>query len=269
MAIVPTLPTAGVSQKPDKPKPTPKSGMVIGFLFNEGSGLPKDIMGKLIPSSPAPDGGWAQPPIPWGGGYRITQGPITLGVENILPPRTIHVLFKLAYLPDGTPARDALIFGEVDPQELPVSGVGIRFGSATATAQAFGIYNGHTSYSFTPIEPQDHEWIAVTYTHDGTTATIYINGVPTKDSALIPDAPAGGRNWVIGGPNFSGVIADARVYSRALSDGEVATITSGYSMWNDYAGIEPNRNRQWRRHTFVLPGGAIRTSRRYAKIARR
>lgn len=268
MAIVPVLPTTGVPQKPDKPKKTPGSGMVIGYLFNEGVGLPKDIMGKLNPSSPAPDGGWEQPPTPWGGGYRITQGPIYLGEEDVLPPRTIHVLLKPFYLPAGTPAREALIFGEIDTQTTPISGVGIKFGSNSDTAQAFGIYHDHTSYSFTPIQPQDHEWIAVTYTHDGTVATIYVNGVPTKDAESVPTAPPGGRDWVIGGPNFSGVIADARVYSRALSAYEVSAITSGYSMWNDYTGIEPNRSRRWRRRTFVIPGGAIRTARRYAKFAR-
>lgn len=269
MSIVPVIPTTGVPQKPENPKQTPKSGMVIGYLFNEGVGLPKDIMGKLNPTSPAPDGGWEQPSIPWGAGYRITQGPIYLGELDVLPPRTIHVLFKPFYLPAGSPAREALIFGEINTQAAPVSGVGIKFGSDSDTAQAFGIYNGHTSYSFTPIQPQDHDWISVTYTHDGTTATIYINGSPTKDVSSIPTAPPGGRDWVIGGPNFSGVLADARVYNRALSDGEVAAITSGPTMWNDYIGIEPIRGRQWRRRTFVLPGGAIRTSRRVAKIARR
>ena len=78
---------------------------------------------------------------------------------------------------------------------------------------------------------KDNVWVAgawqhVTITYDGTTARLYLNGVLVASQAkswnlVLKEAFIGGQ---VIGPHalFKGVIDDVRIYSRVLSEGEVA-----------------------------------------------
>lgn len=264
MPIVPVIPVTGVPQKPTDPKPGDKTGLVVGYLFNEGSGLPKDVIGALNPSAPSAGASWVD--TPWGKGYSI-QNPLYFGSKDIPPPITFHVLFKPVYLSEGSAYATALVFGEADNSGNVIDGVGIKFGSSVDPVYAFGAFYGQQTFSYVPIQPQQNEWITISYTYDGTSASIYINGAPTLEMNQPTPAPTVSKRWVIGGPGFSGVVADARVYGRVLSDSEISTIASSPGMWLDYAGIDLSGHAWWR-HVWHTQGATVRVARRVARVGR-
>ncbi len=267
MPIVPVIPVADVPAKPTTPKLTQGTNLAIGYPLNEGSGLPKDILNRLNPSSPPANGGWAT--TPWGGGYRITQGPLQLGILDLAPPFTLHVMFKPDFLTSGQPTNEALIFGKIDGSSNTVEGIGLKWGAAEDTAFTLAFSGGQTYYSYTPMQPQDHGWFSVSLTYDGQFATMYTNGAATRAGIALAPSTALNNRWVLGGAGFSGLIADARVYRRVLSGGEINDLTSSPNMWNDYSGIEPVAGHRWTRQVWVTNQGAFRVVRRVAKIARR
>lgn len=264
MPIVPVIPVTGVPQKPTETKPSDKTGLVFGYLLNEGSELPQDVFGNLDPSIIPSGASWVD--TPWGKGYSI-QNPLYLGVKDVPPPITFHALFKPTYLPDNSPYVTALVLGEVDDSGNVIDGVGIKWGDADDPVYAFGSFYGQQTFSYVPIQPQQNEWITVSYTYDGTSASIYINGAPTLELNQPTPAPPVSKRWVIGGPGFKGVVADARVYGRVLSDSEISTIASSPTMWLDYAGIDLSGHAWWR-HVWHTQGGAVRVARRVARVGR-
>lgn len=110
---------------------------------------------------------------------------------------------------------------------------GLRINSAGTKYQVLS-WNGTNHLADMDIPPGDlGTWVHVTGTYDGTTWKIYRNGVlggSTVDpiGAITVEGP-----WQIGGSQsctsrfFDGVIDDARIYNRALSDSEVLTLYSG------------------------------------------
>jgi hypothetical protein len=96
---------------------------------------------------------------------------------------------------------------------------------------------------------------------------MYINGLLMGDTSSPPPIQSN-QTWFLGGPNFTGVIADARLYNRVLSDTEVFGLTSGSQMWYDYTEPLTVVNGRERR-VFKTGMGSVRVSRRVAKIGRR
>jgi Concanavalin A-like lectin/glucanases superfamily len=73
-------------------------------------------------------------------------------------------------------------------------------------------------------------WHLVTATFDGSTATLYLDGtVVATDKFTAPSAtnfPLYVGRYYAGGGGWSGVIDDVRLYNRALTAAEVASIES-------------------------------------------
>lgn len=266
MSVVPRIPVSNVPQKPSDPKPSKYLGLVIAYPLNQASGAPQDITGHTTATGVATN--W--PVTPWGRGVSLTS-PLALSGYNVSIPVTYHVLFKPSFSDMATPT-DILIFGEVDGTGRIVSGVGLEWQTQGQTAFTFAAYSGSVIHSFTPVEPIEHEWYAVTYTFDGLYAELYINGVPAFAEQHTVFPIVGAHSWTLGGNGFNGIIADARVYNRVLSEQEVARISSSPSMWIDYTedGGKPiTGGLHMHRSAHVLPGGAVYQRRRINKILRR
>ena len=100
---------------------------------------------------------------------------------------------------------------------------------------AFTIYDGgwNTAYSGTPLT--NGEWYHVAGTFDGSTLTIYLNGVPqgTSNAAYISDGGSFdigiGENLDATGRRFDGTIDEVRVYNRSLSPTEIERLAEGSS----------------------------------------
>jgi len=109
----------------------------------------------------------------------------------------------------------------------------------------FAVKAGGTGASMTSngvIAP--NTWYHIVGTYDGSQMRVYINGALdsslAKTGAMIDNGNRvniGGRGGV--GMYFNGLIDDARVYDRALSDSEVL------ALYNSGSGIDPARSGQW------------------------
>lgn len=266
MALVPIIPTANVPLKPAAPHVVDGVGLQIGYLLGEGQGIPQEINGRFSPTDAPPGGSWVS--TPWGQGYHLSGVPFLLGQFQLAPPVTYHALFKPDF-PNPAATKSALAFGEVAiTTNEAENGVGLQWMDTANSTFAFFVANRQAVFSYTPLQPAEQQWYSVTCTFDGATATFYINGAPTTETGHPQPADASTKYWALGGPNFNGVIADARAYNRILSDSEIATITSGPRMWADYGAAIPKASHQWRRHVWQTQRGPVRVARRVARVGR-
>ena len=72
-------------------------------------------------------------------------------------------------------------------------------------------------------------------TYDGTTESVYINGVLEKTGAMAPAIPATGNKVVLGAPwnaaqNMDADVGVILMYNRALSSSEAAQMYSTYAL---------------------------------------
>jgi hypothetical protein len=77
------------------------------------------------------------------------------------------------------------------------------------------------------IQPVVGEWEHIGFTFDGTTGTLYANGLPaaSNDFSLGPDTEASlvfGSCEALSDNSYNGALDEVRLYNRALSSGEVA-----------------------------------------------
>jgi len=89
----------------------------------------------------------------------------------------------------------------------------------------------HASYNVSYTNtPSTGTWYHVTGTWDGTTLTLYVNGIPlaTSTPGAVPNGASGAPLYLgtsSGGGNLlDGTIDDVRVYSRALSAADIRTL---------------------------------------------
>lgn len=91
-----------------------------------------------------------------------------------------------------------------------------------------------------------NQWTHIAGSFDGTTMKLYVNGVLVGQKALTFTITDNGENFRIGegsrftGRTFKGRIKDVRIWSRALSDAEIAA-----SMTNMLTGNEPGLTAFW------------------------
>jgi hypothetical protein len=81
-----------------------------------------------------------------------------------------------------------------------------------------------------------HTWYMVTFTWDGTTNIIYVNGVATTPTSATAHQNVASTTVFIGAygtgagnENFNGYIDDVRIYNRALSAADVAQLYDYYT----------------------------------------
>jgi len=104
----------------------------------------------------------------------------------------------------------------------------------------FGVVDKNVYYEngdFTEISPSvaDNQWHMLTFTREGLTARIYIDGVLREEEAT-DEEPTQGTRWSIGqeyggsgpdNPTFAGVVDDARFWIRTLTAEDVADLFKG------------------------------------------
>ena len=101
-------------------------------------------------------------------------------------------------------------------------------------------------------------WQHVAVTQSGSTCTLYVNGTQVGQNAGITNKPSGlgstTQTWIGRSqwpdPYFNGNIDDFRIYSRALSAGEVATI-SGKNIYTISGTVKNSSNSQ------AIPGATV------------
>jgi YVTN family beta-propeller protein len=101
--------------------------------------------------------------------------------------------------------------------------------AAVSRAAAYYTVPGGAIRGITGTAPAaTNTWTHLAASYDGTTMKFYVNGVVVRSvlRAGAIDTTNGplniGGNYVWGGEHFAGLIDDVRIYSRALSDAEIA-----------------------------------------------
>jgi glucose/arabinose dehydrogenase/chitodextrinase len=89
-----------------------------------------------------------------------------------------------------------------------------------------GTFGGNTQYLSGPTANPVNAWTDVAFTYDGITQRLYINGTQVASRATTGAIQTGDNPLWIGGNSpygeyFQGVIDDARVYNRALTQAEI------------------------------------------------
>lgn len=110
-----------------------------------------------------------------------------------------------------------------------------------------GYYDGDVSgYTGTTTTTANdvYTWHLVTMTYDGTTRTVYVDGVQQKTGARSLTNPTTNTRMTIGGTAhdsafrpFKGVIDDVRIYDRALSSTEVTALYNSTNPTSDMNGM--------------------------------
>jgi hypothetical protein len=105
-----------------------------------------------------------------------------------------------------------------------VGGNAYYIGTAPGTPSTIKVYF-NTAFVYDVTNVPVNSWAHLVVTHDGTTASTYINGVLVKSQAstLIASTGVTGIGYDVGraGYPFNGKIDEARIYNRALSNDEV------------------------------------------------
>lgn len=91
-------------------------------------------------------------------------------------------------------------------------------------------YGNDFTLSGLATDPMDGRWHALVATYDGTTQTIYVDGVPVGTRTPLPPRVQG-VNFMVGrttaDANFTGWLADLLIADRALAPAEVAVYQAG------------------------------------------
>jgi YD repeat-containing protein len=154
-----------------------------------------------------------------------TDDNVSLSLETGLPAnnasQTVANWMNVASNPSGTQcAVDLHNDGSASALQI-----GFRNGNVTAWN-----HGGNVLAQETP--PSAGSWHHVAYTYDGTTHTLYIDGVSAGTSTASPQTAAV-TSFVLGrwnggpGEYFAGKLDELRVYSRTLSATEIAGLAGG------------------------------------------
>lgn len=105
-----------------------------------------------------------------------------------------------------------------------------RLGIGNTGAVAIGKYGASSGIINTAATPSLNAWHLYTYTFDGTTNRLYIDGVEVGSSTNLPDNATpdevyiGNDGYQSDATQFTGKIDDVKIYDRALSAAEVAAL---------------------------------------------
>ncbi len=173
-----------------------------------------DIVGGLdVASLPA---GVTKASTPYGIGLDLAgSGQVSLGVLATPADYTIFALVQ-----HGT--QSGLILHNGGQGGI---GLAVTPNGAFAVAKV----GGETKGNLIPLGAGTDEWYAVALTVAGAQGTIYVNGKGVWQG----EATAGASGtWRFGDGTFDGRVADARIYSRALTADELTGIQEGPNQWD-------------------------------------
>ena len=129
------------------------------------------------------------------------------------------------------------------PRGSGLSGLNLRVHQDPDNAQ-LELHNGAASSSTGTANLEDGKWHHLVGTVDGSRTRIYVDGVLVDNDAFVAAGSSStqplaiGRDSGPGGRTFNGLIDEVRIYNRALSNVEVATLTGRPSSWTGIGKIK-------------------------------
>jgi len=235
--------------------PAPSNGLVGWWKLDDGSGL------SATDSTGGGHTGTLQAAASWTTVGKI-NGALTfdgtsqkIDVSNMtgLPkendPQTLSVWFKFANVSDISSGGGLMQLSNLSSNK----GTNLRFVCCSGTLSVTKYDGTNLAVGSTPTA---NVWHLATYTWDGTTNMLYIDGVQIGTSTTAPDTAISTVLYIGDDTStlFKGTIDDARVYNRALSAAEVAQIYN-----NDQPG-DMLYNQQWRTVQYCDGGNWVATA---------
>ncbi len=210
------------------------SGLVAHYQF-ENNLLDSSGNGNngTATGTPAYAAGQAGQAINLGGAASVTAG--NIGVTGAAP-RTIAGWAK-ASVPASSIAAWTNVFGlsgaSASYRHFDIQAVGDT-GATTWGYYGIHIYSGEDN-----IIPIDQDWHHLAATYDGTTITGYADGHKTGsfDQALDTEGVMQIGQRGDNANMFNGMVDDVRVYSRALSQGEIASLAGKTAVFTQDVGL--------------------------------
>ncbi|NDB60014.1 hypothetical protein EB001_16425, partial [bacterium] len=230
-----------VVQPTPTPTPTPinnsQNGLILKYDFDEGSGSTiGDSSGNGYNASLSTG---ASSPV-WVGG-RVGQAVLLDGIDDFVQFSQLSAFSNLNSVTVSAWVYPKTVWSSQEPfiynNTYGQSGFGLG-GMWDGTATSRVLING-TTYDFQGISaPPVDQWTHIAFTYDSTTNKVYFfkNSIPSTAkigpgvsivSPTIPFAIGKSRSEY-----FKGFIDDVRIYNRALTPTEIASIYSGVATSN-------------------------------------
>ena len=117
--------------------------------------------------------------------------------------------------------------------------------SYQGSISSYNSSSGSTPFSVMP----KNEWVHLTFTFDGSYATVYVNGVDEVGPKTFSIGPDGdvpvfiGTSNYTGGKTFHESFDEIRIYDRPLSEQEVQTVMAGGEIQSGAAALPKPGNR--------------------------
>jgi len=173
--------------------------------------------------------------IHYGGASNRTQSGVT-NLPTIQGAKSISMWFKPTAFTDGTTIMSYELTGSA----------GVAWSISGSNVLAVSNWGGGTLCTWSTIP--NHQYSFLTYTYDGTNHKTYLNGTLIQTSSTASQtgtATAFYTGAYSGGGGCVGNVADTRIYGRALTDAEVASLY--------YTGKNPTNTVLW--HQFSEGAG--------------
>lgn len=155
----------------------------------------------------------------------LLQGAVDFTTSFWVRPDTKGNWINLFHIGDGL--GDAGSFFQIQMQTQAAGNTGLA-----ATFKKKGSAVQERVYATPVKDVTANQWNHVAFTRQGTTGTLYLNGVPiaTRANLTITMADVGptANNWLgrngYPDPAFDGLLDDVRVYTSTLTDGDIAAM---------------------------------------------
>ena len=151
-------------------------------------------------------------------------GQVKLTAINLTDPCTIFGLVRHGAPSGGLPVNRSVTDG-------------IGFQVTDSTALAMGNVQGELFGNLIPVSLGPTEWYSLAMVINRGKGLIYVNAqITTRFDATWVEA---GDVWQLGDGEFTGQVADARLYDKALNGVDIKRIQEGTSQWAAYSGLLP------------------------------
>lgn len=169
-------------------------------------------------------GGRVDGALQFGGTYDYIANTGATGLPALRSNMTISAWYYLT----TTPVNLGYVASLVNQGANAVT----RLGIDSTGAVAIGKYGASSGIINTAVTPSLNAWHLFTYTFDGTTNRLYIDGAQVGSSTNLPDNATpdevyiGYDGYQSDATQFTGKIDDVRIYDRTLTSAEVAALYS-------------------------------------------
>jgi hypothetical protein len=242
-AVTPDLP---IDRPPDPPPPvdmapppvdmapasTLNMGLVGRWKLDEGSGTAAADSAGGDNNGTITGATWVMPGHPgarypntaalrFDGNDHVQIAPANMPANN--RPQTVALWINYSAVPPAANGQIAVVINDGMS-----GGARLKVGFKSAQLAAF---KGGSDPTLVSAAPPAAGWHHLAYTYDGTTHRLYVDGAQRDTSTVAPNTGAAanvrmGSNFD-GSEPFTGVLDEVRIYNRALTAAEVASLQAG------------------------------------------